>query len=83
MTFSLQNLWNVTPKPEMLGQLPQGYTLQTALADQVVSIRSVVLQGFENVYLEHHFPVFGRLCNVRAILGLLSKPKTVRSLESV
>ncbi|KAL3683631.1 hypothetical protein R1sor_001653 [Riccia sorocarpa] len=30
-----ENLWNVTPKPEMLQQLPQGYTLETALADQV------------------------------------------------
>ncbi|BBN16608.1 structural maintenance of chromosomes flexible hinge domain-containing protein 1 [Marchantia polymorpha subsp. ruderalis] len=34
-TWVDENLWNVTPKPEMLGQLPQGYTLETALADQV------------------------------------------------
>lgn len=34
----LQNLWNVTPKVVMLGQLPQGYTLETALADHVVSL---------------------------------------------
>ncbi|CAM6128791.1 unnamed protein product [Calypogeia fissa] len=29
------NLFDITPEPEILGKLPQGYTLETALADQV------------------------------------------------
>lgn len=30
---SLQDMWNVTPDPELLGALPQEYTFETALAD--------------------------------------------------
>jgi hypothetical protein len=29
-------MWNVTPEPMMLGRLPQGYNMETALADEVV-----------------------------------------------
>ncbi|CAM6104906.1 unnamed protein product [Calypogeia fissa] len=29
------DMWDVTPKPELLGRHPQGYTLETALADHV------------------------------------------------
>jgi hypothetical protein len=32
----LQSMWNVTPEPMMLGRLPQGYNMETALADEVV-----------------------------------------------
>jgi hypothetical protein len=28
-------MWNVTPEPMMLGRLPQGYNMETALADEV------------------------------------------------
>ncbi|KAL2612524.1 hypothetical protein R1flu_024216 [Riccia fluitans] len=42
-----ENLWNVTPKPEMLRQLPQGYTLETALADQVDNALQAVWRNAE------------------------------------
>ena len=32
-----QDMWNVTPVPELLGALPQEYTLETALADLLVN----------------------------------------------
>ena len=31
-----QDMWNVTPVPELLGALPQEYSLETALADLLV-----------------------------------------------
>ncbi|OAE20997.1 hypothetical protein AXG93_2024s1090 [Marchantia polymorpha subsp. ruderalis] len=34
-TVVLQHLWDLTPQPQMLGRLPQGYSLLTALADEV------------------------------------------------
>ncbi|KAG6542273.1 hypothetical protein Mapa_016302 [Marchantia paleacea] len=33
---SHEHLWDLTLQPQMLGRLPQGYSLHTALADDVV-----------------------------------------------
>jgi hypothetical protein len=38
MNFSgLQNMWDLTPDTDMLKELPEEYTFETALADLIVS----------------------------------------------
>lgn len=36
--FLLQNLWDLTPDPDLLKEPPENYSFETALADLIVSV---------------------------------------------
>jgi hypothetical protein len=42
-------MWNVTPEPMMLGRLPQGYNMETALADEVIYNLSPMQENYGGV----------------------------------
>jgi hypothetical protein len=54
-----QDMWNVTPVPELLGALPQEYSLETALADLLVNTALYALKlyisNFSTMLFSVHF----------------------------